>query len=416
VKCKLIFFVGIFSCAALVAAEKKPSMPDVPRKIERLTLKNAWELAEKLQPQIAEAKALVDAAEGRTKQAGTFPNPEAIVRAESVPLDGNGSGEYLVGVAQSIPINGSLSKTRKVEALDRDRLKIELEAKRRDVRKRVQSDFATALYQSKAYETLTGVSEQMNKAVSIAKARVEAGDALPSDLGRIEMEAVRVQTELRKATALRDHAFVALALSIGDPKLELKSLDGTLEAAFEIPALESLATDLMAHPASVAAAGEIEVRRARLDLAKAQRIPNINVEALYRRDQNNKRDGVDIGLSFPLPVFNRNTGRVQEAKAELAASEARSRSRRNELAFTLHEGETHLTAALDNARLSKNEILPRAEEILKVAEERYRNGDMSLAEVIPVRRDWAESNLAYLESLRDVMLAWADLSEFIKTN
>ena len=57
----------------------------------------------------------------------------------------------------------------------------------------------------------------------------------------------------------------------------------------------------------------------------------------------------------------------------------------------------------------KTEILAKADTVLKGAEARYAAGDISLAEILPVRRDWAAVQLTYLESLRDVMQAWAEL-------
>jgi outer membrane protein TolC len=44
---------------------------------------------------------------------------------------------------------------------------------------------------------------------------------------------------------------------------------------------------------------------------------------------------------------------------------------------------------------------------------RYAAGDISLAEILPVRRDWATVQLNYLESLRDVMLAWAEVKSML---
>jgi outer membrane protein TolC len=61
----------------------------------------------------------------------------------------------------------------------------------------------------------------------------------------------------------------------------------------------------------------------------------------------------------------------------------------------------------------KTEILSRAETVLKGAEARYAAGDISRAELLPVRRDWAAVHLSYLESLRDVMQAWATLSPYV---
>jgi outer membrane protein TolC len=52
--------------------------------------------------------------------------------------------------------------------------------------------------------------------------------------------------------------------------------------------------------------------------------------------------------------------------------------------------------------------------VLKTAEARYAAGDISLAEVLPARRDWATVHLGYLESLRDVMQAWGEVSVYVR--
>ena len=382
--------------------------------IESLTLDQALERAERLQPGLAEAKALVEAAEGRAQQAGLIPNPEGIARIEQAPFKGRtlGEAEYLAGIAQPVPLGGRLGKAREAEQLERDRRMKELDVKRRELRKRVQSAFATALYQDKAFQTQSELVAGAEKAAATVKARMDAGDALREDLARAEMELARAKVERQRASSLRERAMVALAGAIGDATLTVKSLEGSLDATFEIPALESLAAGLAQQPEMALADADIRARNARLDLAKAERVPDVRVELLYRRLEASKENTFDAGLSMPLPLFDRNQGRLREARAEVAAAEARSRSTRNELAFRLREAHAALTAALANSRALKTEILPRADTVLKSAEARYAAGDTGLGEVLPVRRDWAAVQLTYLESLRDVMQAWGDLQVF----
>jgi cobalt-zinc-cadmium efflux system outer membrane protein len=379
--------------------------------LESLTLEQALEMAESLQPQLAEAKAMVEGAEGRARQAGTFPNPEAIVGAQQIPFSGNAPNEkeYVAGVGQSIPLSRRLSKARKAELLDREVHARGLEVKRRDIRKRVHSAFATALFQEKACQAQTDIQQNAEKAVVATQARVDAGDALREDLARVEMELARAKVESKRTESLREQALVALASAMGDAMLAVKSLAGTLDATFEIPTLEILAANLAAHPESAQAEADIRARNARVDAAKAERIPDVKVELLYHRLESSRENTIDVGLSIPLPLFSRNQGRLHEARAEVAVAEARSRMTQNELIMRLRESYLELTTALANNSTLKTEILSRAETILKGAEARYAAGDISLAEILPVRRDWAAVQLSYLESLRDVMQAWGEV-------
>jgi len=408
-----LLFIAACGGTAVMAAtnEAKPALKEV----EGLTLELALEMAESLQPGLAEAKAMVEAAEARARQAGAFPNPEAIVGAQQLPFGGSAANqrEYLAGVGQTIPLSRRLAKAREAELLDREVRVRGLEVRRRDIRKGVHSAFATALYQEKAYQAQAGLQKNVERAVAATRARVEVGDALREDLARVEMELARAKVELKRAESLREQALVALASAMGDAALSVKSLAGALDAAFEIPTLETLAASLPAQPESARAEADIRTRNAWVDVAKAERIPDVKVELLYHRLEASQENTLDVGLSIPLPLFNRNQGRIREARAEAAAAEARSRMTQNELATRLRASHLQLTAALTNSGMLKTEILPRAETVLKSAEARYAAGDISLAEVLPVRRDWAAAQLGYLESLRDVMQAWAELAPFV---
>jgi outer membrane protein, heavy metal efflux system len=221
--------------------------------------------------------------------------------------------------------------------------------------------------------------------------------------------------ELRRSEAMREHAMVELKATLGDPTLSVKTLNGNLDATFEIPTLESLAANLSASPEVALAGAEVRARQARVDLAKAERIPDVRVEILYRRLQASKENSFDVGLSIPIPLFDRNQGRMREARAEVAAAEARSRATQNALSVRLHEAHAQLTAALANSRALNADVLPRADIVLKGAEARFTAGDIGLIELLPVRRDWATVQLTYLESLRDVMQSWAELSTYLKS-
>jgi cobalt-zinc-cadmium efflux system outer membrane protein len=385
--------------------------------LENLTLERAVELAERQHPRLAEARALAEAAAGRAQQAGAWPNPELIVGAQQLPLDSAASNqrEYIAGMAQPIPVGGRLGRAREAELLERDVRERELEVVRRNLRKRIHAAFATALYQEEAFQSQGHIAGSFEKAVAITKARVEAGDTVPRDLARAEMEFAGAKVELQRAQALRDQSRVLLAEAMGDAQLVVKSLSGSLDVTFEIPTLESLAASLPGQPEWVQAEARVRASNARIALAKAERIPDVKVEALYHRLEAQKENTFDVGLSIPLPLFDRNKGRVREARAEAAAAEARARLTQSELTTRLHTSHAELTIALAKSRVLKTEMLPRADTVLKSAEARYVVGDISLNEVLPARRDWAMVQQEYLESLRDAMQAWADLSGYLKT-
>src|SRR5688572_8249723 len=147
----LILLTGLTGSGATLAE----GVDRETNQLGKLTLDQALEMAERLQPGLAEARALIEAAEGRAQQARKFPNPDAIARIEQAPFKGGmlGEAQYLAGLAQPVPLGSRLSKAREAEQLERERRAKELEVRRRGLRKRVHSAFATALYQEKAFQT-----------------------------------------------------------------------------------------------------------------------------------------------------------------------------------------------------------------------------------------------------------------------
>ena len=215
---------------------------------------------------------------------------------------------------------------------------------------------------------------------------------------------------------MRQTALAQLAGAIGDRKLSVTRLDGDLDTTFEIPTWESVAADLEEHPAALRAEADSKASAARLELAKSQRIPDITVEALYRRLEGEGRNAFDVGISIPVPLFDRSSGKVREARAESAAAEAQYRATQNELWSRTQESHSRLTAALARSRALRKDVLPRAKTVLETAERRYAAGDTRVTDLLSVRRDWASVELSYLESLRDVAAAWAEVSSLRVTN
>lgn len=189
---------------------------------------------------------------------------------------------------------------------------------------------------------------------------------------------------------------------------------GALDTTLELPTLESLLASLEGGPHAALAQSGIETAQARIDLAKVEWIPDVTLELFYRRLEHSETDAFDVGLVVPLPVFDRNQGKIREAKAGRREAEARARSTRGEAVRRIREAHVKLSEALTHTRLVKGEIVPRAETVLKAAEARHAAGDLSLADILPIRRDYAAVRLAYLDALREVMESWGELRLFLK--
>jgi cobalt-zinc-cadmium efflux system outer membrane protein len=379
-----------------------------------VTLADALAWAERRHPELAVGQAQIERAEGLALQAGLFPNPELVARIESATLTAQltEQAEYVVGVSQAIPLGPRLTRARQAELLERDRLTYEWAARRLEIRMRVQSAFATALYWQRVMQARAEDVRSAANGVTLAQARLAAGDTIPAEVAQAEMELRRAELERDNALSRVAQALDALGATLGDATLQIVSLDGALEETLTVPALAFLMARLEASPFLAAAAADITVQRAQLDVVQAQRTPDVNLDLFYRR-LGDRDNAIDVGVRLPLRLFDQGQGRLQATRAELAAAEARARTIRNEQALRLQTAHRKLARAVAAATVLRGEILPRAERVLQGAEARYRAGDMSLTELVPLRRDWTRVRLDYLEAVHDVMQAWAELSPYL---
>jgi cobalt-zinc-cadmium efflux system outer membrane protein len=313
-----------------------------------------------------------------------------------------------------VPLGGRLGAAERAEDLQRARLEKEFEARKLEVRARVRGRFATALYASR----VLGLREQAlrlgESAVAAARARLAAGDALADEVARAEMELFRIEEGLGRARSLEGEALAELAAAIGAPDPRLGSVEGDLEEALEVPSIESLSARIAESPILEAAEADVAAYRARLDLAEAQKVPDVNLDFFYRRLESTEENTFDAGIIVPLPIFDRNQGRILEATAEVAAAEARARASRGAVTARLRVLASRLSRAVAAAQRLREEVLPRSDVVLRAAEGRYAGGDEGLAAVLPVRREHTALRLEYLDALREVMESWAAISGILR--
>ncbi len=377
-----------------------------------LSLAQALATADADHPELAEFRAYVQAAEGQGDQAGLFPNPTLVLRMENAPWSEGSTrneAEYVAGLTLQLPLSGRLGASEDVAARQLDQRLAELAAQRREVHGRVRGAFATALSLERAAAIQDQARALAGRAVELLEARVEAGDAVPADLARVQIEATRARLEQQRVESLRQRALLGLAAALGDPSRQIGSLAGGLEAALELPTLEALSERLASNPKLAAAEAEVALGEARVELARAQRVPDVSLDLFYRRLEEEEAHAFDLGFALPLPLINRNQGNVRSALAQRLAAEAHVQATRNELLRDLRATHARLAYLLQATQVMREELLRRADTVLASVEARFQAGDASLVEVLPVRRDWTRVQLGYLSALREVMVAWSEL-------
>jgi hypothetical protein len=129
-------------------------------------------------------------------------------------------------------------------------------------------------------------------------------------------------------------------------------------------------------------------------LAKAERIPDVNLDLLYRRLEGSRENAFDVGVRIPIPLFD-SKRKIRQAEQELRGSEARFERVRNQIGLEQHELELGTSIGLGSFRTvekgcaSKNGQIPDGNRG-SLQSWRYKSGRLAV-----VRREHAAARLQY---------------------
>lgn len=392
--------------AAPVGAPARPAAAP----IESLSLTRALAIVDAEHPDLEGFRLQVEAAGARAEAAGRLPIPGVILRAENVPLNRGRSldqGNYIAGLALYLPLQGRLAAARAVEERAGELVSRDLELRRHELLRAARDAFVTALVATRVAALQADAVESSSALVRLLERRVELGDLAPDEVAWAEVERVRSRLDASRAASLARRALARLTETLGSER-PVGSVDGDLVETLGLPALETLLARVAEAPAVLRADAEVDMRRAAVELAESQRIPDLLLDVAYRRLEQTDQHSLDAGVTLIFPFFAARD-QARAALAELEASRARARSARLAAARQVEEAHERLALAVETAR-ALGEVLPRADEALATAEARLARGDISALELLPARRAVVGLRLEHVEALGESIRAWADLS------
>jgi cobalt-zinc-cadmium efflux system outer membrane protein len=135
------------------------------------------------------------------------------------------------------------------------------------------------------------------------------------------------------------------------------------------------------------------------DLEEANGIPDLTV-SFGAKYHNEVDDGAFVmGISIPIPIFDRNQGATLEARERLAKSKAESRAVWLRVVNRLAETYQRLSSAHMEACDLKTHVLPRAEAAFKASREGFRRGKFDYLSLLDAQRTLVSVNLRHLNAL-----------------
>ena len=118
---------------------------------------------------------------------------------------------------------------------------------------------------------------------------------------------------------------------------------------------------------------------------------------------------IEVQVTVPLPLLDRARGRQRAARAEQAVAEAEAHTQAQALWTAWVTARERFRTAAEQARRQREEILPRAEEALRLVQLGFAEGRFALLDLLDTQRTVAETRRAYWQTVLEWHLARTEL-------
>ncbi|WP_321836485.1 TolC family protein [Pseudomonas kulmbachensis] len=371
--------------------------------LQSLTMDQALEAAFSNNPELAAAQWDIGIAQGDLQQAGLMPNPQVSWEAEDTRRN---SRTTTVLINQQIELGGKRGARVDVASRNQDAVGIELERKRNVLRADVIQAFSSASTAQQRVLLARQSLELAERGLRVAQGRIKSGKTSPVEGTRAEVQLSEVRLELRRAERDEASALQQLALVMGAP-LPVFLVVG--DSSRSMPAVPDplLLLDRIDRTAELRlAALQIDQREASLELERAQRIPDLTVSVGSQYDALERERVNVVGLSMPIPLFNRNQGNVLAA----ARRTDQARDLRNASELRLR---TEIQTTLDQWRTANTEvasfnqtILPATQSAVDTATRGFEMGKFNFLDVLDAQRTLISARTQYIQAITEATNAW----------
>lgn len=412
-------FGGLHPGAPEAAAQVAP--PGRPEAATRdtltITLADAQRRTLSLNPAYLAERQELAIARGQLTQARVFTfNPELEFRARAVGTRG-AIGEFEASLSQEMEWGGQRRLRVRAASFGVDRAESVVQNAARET----LADVSTAFYSALAAEQRLDVARQLlalsEQLVGVTRIQAREGEISTLDANLAEIEAGRGRARVLAAEREATSARLELHRLTGIPpeqeiRLEPEGLGAAAVPNLDTDGLISLA--LSRRPDLAARSRAVAQYESLAGLSRREAIPNVRVGVFVERaerhvltsratgapnlDTRLESPRLGLGVSVPIPVFQRNQGLFAERGAQ--AEQARLARQATELTVRTQvtDAVRAYRAANQEVRVFEQDVLQPARTNQRLLETAFRAGKVGLPTLLLLRNQLLDAELSYWDA------------------
>jgi cobalt-zinc-cadmium efflux system outer membrane protein len=378
----------------------------------KLTLTRALELARTHSPQLKAAHLETTAAEAAVQASGRWENPQLNLNAEGIggDLDGFNDTEYEISLKQTFQRGGKRQQDRAVALESVGIVRQAAAEKELELLTEVRLAFIEVMAQQEIGRVRDEQLELGQAFVKVARTRHETG-------GASELEVVQAELQLEEIVLSQTCCFgdleaarIHLASLIGIPEKQMGEL---ADDYYHLPTVEP-STMAATHPLLQQMDARIATTFARAQQAGAKDVADITLGAGFKYEAAEEVNTFVFGASVPLNFVR--AGRAEKAAILMLADALRAE--REEIRRRLEQQVAVIAAVYRGAKmeadLTREKLIPKAEEAYQLCRTGYETGRYSWVELIRSQQHLAEIRVREIEALKAAHLTRAKLYRYMK--
>lgn len=372
------------------------------------------------------AQSGVDSATAQLIVAKEFPNPSLSLNTYKIgghdasTTEGNGvfdrSYDTIAAVSQLIEIGGKRRDRQMAARQGVLGAKARFYDARRTLDQGVTKAYFAALLAGENERVLTESAHLMRHEADIALAQLKAGDLSEADEKTLEINAEQFELQAKSAAAAAAQARIAVEvlMAVKEPKGEWVPSDSLANLVAEslVGSAPAAKTNAL-RPDVLAAQTDLEGGKAELRLQKAGRIPDPTVSLGVEHDPPDNgpaADTINVGVSFPLPLWNRNGGNIKAAQAAVDQFQAALGKARTQAMADLATARSEYDEAYQRWLRYRDEVAPQSARVRDAVAFQYEKGAASLVDLLNAEQTDNTVRLALAQAMNDTASASADLT------
>lgn len=351
-------------------------------------------------------------------QARLWPNPEFSINEinfwkttgveSSPPIFGKfgRDQQFAFEINQLIQTAGKRKKLIALEEIEVSKTEQFFEDLLRNLKFELRSQLTDFQFNQLLIDVHQNLMDNISVLIQAYQNQMERGSVSEAELTRLKAQEILIKRQILDLNQDQKQIQKELKLLLGvNPALEIEITNEGFNKPIEM--YENILLEQIMEQARVnrpdyqLALLEAEYAQQLLSFEKSKRIPDLTFGINYDRNGSTMLDFVGFGVSFDLPLFDRNQGNIQKAEIQISQAEILKDHTLLQIENEIFQTHQNLLEIIDFMHAIDDDYADDLDELLASYTKNYRSRNLNMLEYFDFLEAYLENKIILLEAQKE---------------